>query len=320
MNAPVRQIGTAGIAQPDIAMFRLLLQVLADRFEQPWQIIERADRDVVLANPRDSAGQRLIESARPGARIIAVVNRHDEPPPGVAASLRRPFRADDLVHALAAAEGGADSVHATATASDHERMQPLALALREASDRSAPDRVTVIDDLPGGPLVVDARRDLVLGAVSQLSGRRLLDATPCAVRTVAAEAGHRLVSGMDQAALRTRLWQLGTSIGAQRLLFGDADTTAVQMATWPRFPGSRLSRTQLRAASLIRRHARPVSEVAATAGIRHDELMPLLNATWLSGDLVAETRVPREPHVPTAARGTRGLLGRIRNRLTARSR
>lgn len=313
-----KTLGCAGLSPREATQARLLLDVLQERLQGRWQLVESADSDVVLADPRNPAGQEAVGDPQIRTRVIAVTDRDSRPPSRVGAHLNRPFRSEALIRAInqviAASDRNAIGERRTAGTD----RQPLARTLRAALVAKGSDGVTVVEGLGSTPLVIDGAHDSMRGPFEAINSDLLMRGTSFDTRTLPVAEAAGIAVGAPETDAYAWLWALGKSAGRNTSLFGDPEETRVRLSRWPRLGRLDLARRETRVIGIARQQTATVAALARMSGVLIDELTPLFNAAWLAGDLEIAERAAAPAARRSRAGGPRpaaSLLGRIRRRL-----
>ena len=327
MSRKSRVFSCIGLHGHERTMIRLLSEVKASGLGHAWRYGAPKDADVIFVDASRTTLDDKPETLRSGALVVAVADSQGptpaQTPVGTPDSvLRRPIESE-TVRQLLNRIGGQSGQRRPASPPDHTgNAVSLAAALREVmADRSS-DTVWRLSFRDSEDVVIlRPARDRVGGSLQRLLDEPLDQGTPVSRMRSEPEANTLLAAedSGDGVSLYSLLWKLGYhNVAAGVYLFGSDQSASIRLTRWPLLAHSKLSRSQLRALTLLFSTSHRLGDAARATGLEEEELTRLLNGAWLAGDLQVAQSVTGTPQ-PRASRASGTLLSRIRKRLAAAS-
>ncbi len=306
-------IGFAGIAPHERNTILYVQRIYPDHLKHVREVADPQSADVIFADPLTAEGQQALK--RTDAFVIALQDRRSPAIESARLTLFRPLRPRAVLDTLNNVEKVSLSTPQPKLVSESAALSDIfRMALRRGSNAQG----VAISDQGKTWLLIDPSRDRIRGNLDLLNVERLaVNARHVFSRIPQHQASGLLQSENEQPLYRT-LWQLARDVGERSVLFGDETASHFRFECWPNFADAGISGKLLRAVSLMRHGSFTVSDACERTGLDRDQMLVLLNGSWLTGELCLtdEAVVARQTAAPNATRVNASVLARIRSRLS----
>lgn len=287
-----RLLGCAGLAQQDVWAVDVAQKWVADYLNIDLQLVDADDAEIVIVDPETEEGLMILAKVMLGVKVIGIFNNTSYYKTTTMLQVFRPLRPSNLANALRTLlesnqnDDKANKKQATLN-------KPITTALRDAMLASCDLEVCVLEGIEDSPLVIDPNRGRIRGPLTQLT--HCLPDTKHNYTTywVNIAKGQHISPGAAEAPLYQLLWKMAFQISPDTALFEDIESAPLRLSRWPNVAAASVSRTNLRALTLLRYRQQTMQELCDITGRQRHELLPLLNATWLTGELEVVTEKNR---------------------------
>lgn len=306
-------IGFAGIAAHERNTILYVQRIYPDHLRRVRDVADPQNADVIFADPHTEEGRQALK--RTDAFVIALQDRRSPEVESARLTLFRPLRPRAVLDTLNNVEKVSLSAPAPKLVSESASLSDIfRMALRRGSNAQS----VAVSNLGKSWLLIDPSRDRIRGDLELLDSNRLADNVRHVFNRIPQHQASGLLQNESEQPLYRTLWQLARDVGGRAALFGDIEESHFRFECWPNFADAGISGKLLRAVSLMRHGSFTVADACARTGLDRDQMLVLLNGSWLTGELCLtdEAVVRKQTAAPSATRVNASVLARIRSRLS----